>query len=33
MEDESWVFEHEENIIYRKLGRSLAILSEKKKSI
>lgn len=30
MEDESWVLNQKENIIYRKMGRSLAILSEKR---
>lgn len=33
MEDESWVLNQKENIIDRKMGRSLAILSEKNKSI
>lgn len=30
MEDESWILNQKENIIYRKMGRSLAILSEKR---
>lgn len=33
MEGESWVLNQKENTIDRQMGRSLAILSEKNKSI